>query len=412
MPPPKIVDKSERWLSQLKIGIIGGGIVGIAIGLAAFQRGFRDVTIFDKESKAGMHASSRNSGVIHSGIYYDSDSLKARFSIEGNEELRKLCFDEGIPIIDSGKLILSRDTKSEDLLTQLMFRAEANGVIATRYSSEELRRFEEKARTFNTFIHVKKTAVSSPEGVLSALRSRFDNLGGQWQLNTRVESAEALNSSKESRYGGFDLVINAAGSESLRLAKKLGLGSDLLTIPFLGLYWAVSSETLPLTIPLYPTPHPINPFLGVHLTPSVKGQTKIGPTAIPVLGREQYSFFRGIKLGESLEAIAALGRIGLGKRHSLSALISSELPKFARSFMIQEASHLMYGLDTIRGWHASPGGIRAQLVNKEGHLMQDFIVIKQDKTIHVLNAVSPGWTSALPFGRWIFENYVVGDKAD
>jgi len=396
----------------MRIAIVGGGIVGIAIGLAALQRGFSDVTIFDKESKAGVHASSRNSGVIHSGIYYDSDSLKARFSIEGNEELRKLCHEDGIPIIDSGKLILSRDNKSEALLTQLMNRAEANGVAATRYSCEELKNFEKRAKTFESFIHVHRTAVSSPEGVVNALRSRFDNLGGQWQLNTKIEDTEALKSAKESRYGGYDLVINASGAESLRLAKKVGLGSDLLTIPFLGLYWSVSSETVPLSIPLYPTPHPINPFLGVHLTPTVLGNTKIGPTAIPVLGREQYSLLKGVRLDESVEALAALARIGFGKRHSLTALISSELPKFARSFMIQEAADLFQGLDTIKGWRAHPGGIRAQLVNKEGHLMQDFIVEKQDRTIHVLNAVSPGWTSALPFGRWILDNYVLGEKAE
>jgi L-2-hydroxyglutarate oxidase LhgO len=145
----------------------------------------------------------------------------------------------------------------------------------------------------------------------------------------------------------------------------------------------------------------------VHLTPTVSGLTKIGPTAIPVLGREQYTLFSAFKPSDSLESVRALSRIALGKKHSLVSMIASELPKFIRSNMVREAVQLFDGVGKVRGWQAVPGGIRAQLVNAEGELVQDFMVEKSDGIVHVLNAVSPGWTSALPFGRWIVDNFVI-----
>lgn len=391
----------------MRLAIIGGGIVGLSIGIAALHRGIDSVTIFDKEVQPGLHASSRNSGVLHSGIYYSADSLKAKFSIEGNAELRRRCIDANIPILESGKLIVSRDNESEDYLSTLMKRAEINGVEARRMPKGELHRFEKRAKTFESFIHVSRTAVANPKDVFKVLVEEFDTLGGQWVFDSGVTNLREFQDQRGLYSGSrFDLTVNAAGAFSLDLAKTVGVGKDLLVTPFLGLYWGVPQAELPLNIPIYPTPHPINPFLGVHLTPTVSGLTKIGPTAIPVLGREQYTLFSAWDLGDLFESLRAFSRIALGGNHSLVSMIRSELPKFVKSNMVQEASQLLEGVDRVRGWHAVPGGIRAQLVNGEGELMQDFIVEKSDGIVHVLNAVSPGWTSALPFGRWIVDNFV------
>lgn len=394
----------------MRLAIVGSGIIGTSIGIAALRAGISDVTIFDKESSSGAHASSRNSGVLHSGIYYSADSLKAKFSIQGNEELRKLCHDYKIPILETGKLILSSDRKTEESLQNLLNRAEANCVKVRRLDKSELARFEPRAQTFETFLHVEKTAVSSPEMVIQTLGNIFEKLGGKWELNFLVRDLEELSTATRSKDRiAFDVVVNAGGAYALELAKRVGVGAGYFTTPFLGLYWAVSKETLPLSIPLYPTPHPINPFLGVHLTPTVGGKTKLGPTAIPVFGKEQYSAFEGLSIRDSMESFAALARIAFGNKHSLYAMIASEVPKFSRSIMVKEAEKLMPGIGKVGGWEALAGGVRAQLVNKEGELIQDFIVEKSGNIIHILNAVSPGWTSAVPFGKWVVDNYIMRD---
>lgn len=391
----------------MKLAIIGGGIVGLSIGIAALNRGIDSVTIFEKEALPGLHASSRNSGVLHSGIYYSADSLKAKFSLEGNAELRRRIIDANLPILESGKLIVSRNKESEDYLSILMERAEVNGVEARRLPQSELRLFEPRAKTFDSFIHVRRTAVASPRAVFEILADEYEALGGKWFFESKIKDLRAFQERNiTSGNGRFDLIVNAAGAFALDLAKTVGVGTDLLVTPFLGLYWGVPKDKLPLKIPLYPTPHPINPFLGVHLTPTVSGLTKIGPTAIPIFGREQYTLLSGFEPSDLFESVKALSRIALGTKHSLVSMIVSELPKSMRANMVREAEQLFDGVDKVRGWQAVPGGIRAQLVNKDGELLQDFMVEKSDGIIHVLNAVSPGWTSALPFGRWIVDNFV------
>lgn len=395
----------------MRVAIVGGGIVGLSIGLACLEKKLGTVTIFEKETEPGLHASRRNSGVLHSGIYYDSDSLKARFSIEGNEELRRLCHNAGIPILESGKLILSQNYESEKFLTKLMERSVANGVNAERKPKRELSSIEPNAITYESFIHVKSTAVSDPVGVFEVLQRRFEELGGKWSLNNHVEKVENYESNSPCINGQrYSILINAAGGNSVSLAKSMGAGLNFYTTPFLGLYWGVNAIDLPLRMPIYPTPHPINPFLGVHLTPTIKGLTKIGPTAIPVLGIEQYSLFQGFNWHNLIESVSALSRIGMGSKHSLLKMIGSEVPKFARSFMVSEASKLHSTVGRVKGWKALPGGIRAQLVTREGQLVQDFIVERKENVVHVLNAVSPGWTSAIPFGRWVVEKYIEGSE--
>jgi L-2-hydroxyglutarate oxidase len=393
--------------TKIRYAVVGGGIVGVSIAIAILERKLGTVTIFDKETDVGLHASTRNSGVIHSGIYYSSDSLKAKFSVAGNDEIRKLCHDYGVQLLETGKIILSQDLESENQLSVLEGRGLANGVPLERLEKKELNRFALGARTHDTFIHVLSTAVANPIEVFGALRRKFLALGGELQLASKVEfdnPSEELGHSINGRK--FDYLINSAGAGAVELAKPFGVGLEYLVTPFLGLYWGVESSELPLSLPLYPTPHPINPFLGVHLTPTPFGFTKIGPSAIPVLGREQYSWNQGVSLQDLVQSAMAFTRIARGRSHSLTQMIRSELPKFFLATMLKEASQLFPEVASIKGWKTLPGGIRAQLVDRNGTLVEDFLVEKTRNSIHVLNAVSPGWTSAIPFGRWIVDEHI------
>jgi L-2-hydroxyglutarate oxidase len=391
----------------MRFAVVGGGIVGLSIAIAVLERKLGSVTIFDKEPHLGSHASTRNSGVIHSGIYYSSDSLKAKFSVLGNEEIKKLCRDKGLQLQETGKLILSQNETSERQLDTLVERGLANGVPLRRLEKRELPYFAPGALTQDSFIHVQSTAVANPKEVFSALLEKFIALGGAVQHSEKVVFKDPAETRKVHINGQeFDYLVNAAGAGAVEVAKPFGIGLEYLVTPFLGVYWGVETQKLPLAMPLYPTPHPINPFLGVHLTPTPYGYTKIGPSAIPVFGKEQYTWSRGFSARDAVESSRAYARIALGKAHSLTQMIKSEAPKFFLRTMIDEAQTLLPKVADVRNWKPLPGGIRAQLVDKKGKLIEDFVVEKGHNSIHILNAVSPGWTSAIPFGRWVVDEQI------
>jgi L-2-hydroxyglutarate oxidase LhgO len=230
---------------------------------------------------------------------------------------------------------------------------------------------------------------------------RFESLGGKISYSSKVQISE---SSGEVCVKGFEAkyVINSAGAQSDRLAKGLGMAKDYAMVPFMGIYRSVEAKKLPLKRLVYPVPHPINPFLGVHFTLTLDGNVKIGPTAIPILGREQYSLASGWSLSDIGQALVATNALIRGSAHSFSNILKSELPKLKQSLLVKESATLVPSARQIKEWKKKPPGIRSQLVNIEsGRLEQDFIVENFHNSTHILNAVSPGWTSAIPFGRWV-----------
>ena len=391
-----------RIEQQADVLIVGAGIIGLSIGIALLQaeKGLR-VLIVDKEPAAGEHASGRNSGVLHAGFYYSPDSLKAKFCREGNLELRKLCRENSIPIQECGKVVVSRNSEEDGRLDLLYSRGLSNGVELELLEKTELSKYEPLAITHQRFLWSPNTAISDPRAVIKAMVSKFEGLGGKLSYGQRIEFQRTQDgvSAKNIR---AKYVINAAGAQSDRLAKELGLAKGYAMVPFMGVYRAVSSDYLPLKRLVYPVPHPINPFLGVHFTLTLDGKVKIGPTAIPILGREQYSLFEGWSLSDIGQAITATRALIQGESHKFGEILKSELPKLRESSLIRESALLVPGALSIRKWQKKPPGIRSQLVDiQTGKLEQDFIVENFENSTHILNAVSPGWTSALPFGRWV-----------
>jgi L-2-hydroxyglutarate oxidase LhgO len=170
----------------------------------------------------------------------------------------------------------------------------------------------------------------------------------------------------------------------------------------MGVYRSASNDTLGLRTLVYPVPHPINPFLGVHFTLTLDGKFKIGPTAIPILGREQYSFHTGWSLSDIYQATKAAKSLIAGDSHDVSKMIRSEWPKMLENEIVSQASQLVPGAKDVRQWYKKPPGIRSQLVHlPTGKLEQDFKIVTKSNSLHVLNAVSPGWTSSIPFARYV-----------
>ena len=395
-------------MRKVEVLIVGAGVVGLSIGIALLQaRSSLKVILLEKEKLPGFHASGRNSGVLHAGFYYSPDSLKAKFCREGNFELRKLCAESGIPVLETGKVVVARNQDEDSRLDLLYSRGVSNGVDLELLDVSQLTKFEPLARTHNRFLWSPNTAISDPGAVSKAMVAKFESLGGKIESNAEVELSANGN---EIIVEGFEakIIVNSAGAQSDRLARHLGLAKEFAMVPFMGVYRAVPTQSLPIKRLVYPVPHPINPFLGVHFTLTLDGKVKIGPTAIPILGREQYSLLKGWSLPDIGQALVATAALIRGEAHDFGEILKSELPKLREKSLVSESATLVPKALNVRGWHKKPPGIRSQLVNiKTGKLEQDFIVESFHNSVHVLNAVSPGWTSALPFGRWVAEEKVL-----
>jgi L-2-hydroxyglutarate oxidase len=389
--------------------IIGAGIVGIAIGIALLEKNpKKKVAIVEKENQPGFHASGRNSGVLHAGFYYSPDSLKAKFCKVGNLELSEYCKRNDLPFKNIGKVVVTKDDSELGRLRDLFERGTKNGINLELLTKSELKKIEPSANTTQEFIWSPTTSIADPKQVNLSLADEFRNLGGVFYFNQKANleikngKIDLLLNSKTFK---TEVIINSSGAAAAYLAKQVGVGKEFVCLPFLGSYWKTKQNSQTPKRLIYPVPNPVNPFLGVHTTNTLSGDIKLGPTAFPVIGKEQYKLAGGFNFNELREFIVASK--SMMKSNSVD-FISLAFTESLKQFKFKVVSHSKYLSDTIKlnnGWEKYPAGIRAQIVNLENNSLEmDYIVRSDKNVVHVLNAVSPGWTSALPFGRWVVEN--------
>lgn len=389
------------------VAVIGGGIVGLALADALLERSPEAaVTVFEKETQLAQHASGRNSGVLHAGFYYAPDSLKARLTRQGNEMLRAFCAERVVPVRETGKVVVAQSENELPALDELLRRGQANGVTLESIDEAQLRELEPLARTCTRALWSPNTAVASPSAVVEALAARVRERGGRIELGSTVTAAGPGFVTTQ-RHGRIPVghVINAAGLYADRVAHWFGVGEEYRMLPFKGLYWYGTWEPGRLQRHVYPVPDARNPFLGVHLTVTVDGKTKIGPTAIPALWREDYGGLSGAKPREIAEVARTFPSFLISRHHDVPGLVRSELPKYSRKYLVKQATALVPSVRpedfTIKG----KPGVRAQLVDiRDRRLEMDFIVRPGERSTHVLNAVSPAWTSALAVARHVIES--------
>lgn len=389
--------------------VIGSGVIGLSIGIALIESIPKiKVSIFEKESNLGMHASGRNSGVIHAGFYYSPESLKARFCADGNKELKALCKENDLPLRETGKVVVTSNLDEVGRLETLYHRGLENKIELELLDANRLTEFEPAARTHGKFLWSPTTAIADPKSVIEHLALKFKKLGGKLIAGSEIKLRESRGSVKafiRNKEIPTNYIVNAAGVHADKIARSVGVGTEFVCLPFKGIY-RVSKKlnSSPKTL-VYPVPHPINPFLGVHITLTLDGDIKIGPTAIPLFGREQYSATDHVNYREIKDSLKSMLSLLKGKEYDLGEIFRDEMPKTLTKFIVKDIARIVPGIVEVNHWNKIKPGIRAQLVNLEsGKLEQDFIVRKTDNSIHILNAVSPGWTSALPFGRWIAES--------
>jgi len=396
-------------MRKVDVLIIGGGIIGLATAKSLLEINSNlKVVVLEKELDIGLHASGRNSGVLHAGFYYSPESLKAQFCREGNLELRALCRDFNIPVKEVGKVVVTKNLEEEVQLEMLYKRGVANGVLLELLPKKELTFFESLAITKENFIWSPTTAVSDPQKVISALAHKVRELGGEIILGeTALLSPKSNEVKTETQLWSARHIVNASGSQSDRIARAHGFSKDFLMVPFMGVYRSVDAKKLPLQRLVYPVPNPLNPFLGVHFTLSSHDLVKIGPTAIPVLNREGYALMENWRLADVKDSLSGILSMLKGNLHDVPALARTEFPKLLTSKLLSEASEIVPKAAAVKGWKNMRPGIRAQLVNiKSGELVTDFLIEGDASSTHILNAVSPGWTAALPFGRYVADRVV------
>jgi L-2-hydroxyglutarate oxidase len=394
----------------MDIIIIGSGIIGLGIAnsLLDHKPNLR-VAILEKEKVIAAHASGRNSGVMHAGFYYSPQSLKARFCKSGNSELKKLCLIHQIPYKEIGKVVVAKNDEECDRLKDLYQKGIQNGVNIEILNQDQLKNFEPLAITHKRFLWSPTTAVSDPLAILQALKNDFIQKGGQIYFSNKATLA--LNNNEivinkspfKSPY-----IVNASGAFADKLSRSIGVGKNYAMIPFMGLYKAVSINKLPLKRLVYPVPHKVNPFLGVHFTLTIDGKVKIGPTAIPAFGREQYSLLSPFSISDIIQSFKGAISLVKGSYHNFFEIMQSELPKFSTKLLVEQSAKLVPNTLNVKGWQNKPPGIRSQLIDlSKGKFEMDFVVENFLNSTHILNAVSPGWTSALPFSRWVVEEKIL-----
>jgi len=389
---------------KFDVTIIGAGVIGLSIGNALLESNPKlRVVIIDKERTLGKHASGRNSGVMHAGFYYSPESLKAKFCREGNYELRELCRRHNIPVLETGKVVVTQNLEEESRLQTLYERGIHNGVELEMHDVSKLKNFEPLAKTLNQFLWSPNTAISDSQMVLNAMAEEFLAKGGSLCLETAAmltNNGDEIGISNKEFEAKF--YVNASGAQSDRISRAVDVGLEYAMLPFMGVYRSASNDSLGLRTLVYPVPHPINPFLGVHFTLTLDGKFKIGPTAIPILGREQYSIYSGWSLSDIYQATKAAISLITGDSHDVSKMVRSEWPKMLENEIVSQASQLVPRAKDVKQWHKKPPGIRSQLVHlPTGKLEQDFKIVTKSNSLHVLNAVSPGWTSSIPFSRYV-----------
>lgn len=386
--------------------VIGGGIVGLTTALALRRRqpGAR-VTVLEKEAGVGAHASGRNSGVLHAGFYYTADSLKARFSREGNLALQAWCADRALPLRRCGKLVVARSEADHPGLDELLRRAQRNGVPLEPIDEDEARRIEPRVRTVGRALFSPSTASVDPNRVVESMLDEARRLGIEVRTGVRWlgRRGDVQQTSVGDIAAGF--VVNAAGLYADRIAAAWGRGAHYRILPFKGLYLYGDREER-LACHVYPVPDLAMPFLGVHFTVTTDGAVKIGPTALPALWRENYGGLERISIRELAEVLGREARMFLADA-AFRKLAVHELKKALRRNLLRDAARLVEGIDPSRWTRWGRPGIRAQLVDlRTGALEMDFVVEQGHRSLHVLNAVSPAFTCSLPFAEHLVDRIV------
>ena len=380
--------------------VIGGGIIGISIVRELKKRHPKSSQVLiEKETDFGLHASGRNSGVLHAGFYYTADSFKAKFTQKGNQHLKEYCESKNIPVNRCGKLVVAKNESELSQLDELLARAQANGVPMDSLTEKEAKNIEPRVKTFERALFSPTTSSINPSDVVKAMVK--DSIKEGIKMNSQVRYVKKLGDRIIKTSQGdieFGYMVNAAGLYADQIARDFGFSRDYRILPFKGLYLYSNEPAGSFRTNIYPVPDLRNPFLGVHFTVTAEKKVKIGPTAIPAFWREQYKGLSNFNFDELLEIIFRQAGLFWSSDFDFKTLAFEEFQKYSQEKVVSLASSLVEGIEPKSFQKWGEPGIRAQLLNiRKRKLEMDFVTEGDDKSLHILNAISPAFTCALPF---------------
>ncbi|MFC8277699.1 L-2-hydroxyglutarate oxidase [Streptomyces sp. NPDC057271] len=377
--------------------VIGGGIVGLstAYALTRAAPGTR-VTVLEKEHGPARHQTGRNSGVIHSGIYYRPGSLKARFAVAGAAEMVKFCAEYGLPHEVTGKLIVATGRDELPRLHALVQRGRENGIPVRELGPAQIAAYEPSVRGLAA-IHVGTTGICDYGAVAAQLA---DASGARILYGSEVTAVDRRPWGVAVRTAAGTVVrgrvlVNCAGLHCDRVALLAGDEPGMRIVPFRGEYYELADPSLIRGL-VYPVPDPAFPFLGVHLTRGVDGGVHVGPNAVPALAREGYDW-SVVRPGDLAGTLAWPGSWQIARDHWRYG--AGELRRSLSKRAFTEAVRRLLPSVEETDLHRAPAGVRAQAVLRDGTLVDDFLIREAPRTVHVLNAPSPAATASLPIGR-------------
>jgi L-2-hydroxyglutarate oxidase len=386
--------------------IIGGGIVGLATAMTLLQmRPGTRVTVLEKEESVAQHQSGRNSGVIHSGIYYKPGTLKARMARAGNLSMREFCARHDIPFEICGKLIVATEERELPLLENLLERARQNGLEVEKLSPAAAHEVEPHVRCLAA-LHLPNTGIVNYRAVARKYADLIHDAGGELNFRTRAEeicerSDEQIIATNRGEVRA-KFVVNCGGLHSDRLARRSGCNPGAQIVPFRGEYFALVPERRHLVKNLiYPVPNPAFPFLGVHFTRMIDGIVHAGPNAVLALHREAYSktSLPLRHLRDLRETLLFPGFWKLAATHwgeGCREMVRS----FSKRAFVRSLQKLIPEISD-RDIVPCAAGVRAQALRRDGSLVDDFLIVRGRNSLHVCNAPSPAATASLEIAREI-----------
>lgn len=394
------------------IAIIGGGILGLAIGYElSMSHPYFKVTIFEKENCLGKHQSGNNSGVLHCGLYYQPGSLKAKLAVDGIREMISFCKKYQINHEVCGKIVVASDDREMSLIDNLADRGTKNGVKGLKFLSRgQLNEREPNVRAQKALL-VPEEGIVDYKQVMQVLAQNIENSGGQIFTNNKVIGVTALNANStllksDKIEQSFDLVINCSGLFSDRTYSNLTLKkSPIKIVPFRGEYMYIADEYKHLFNHLiYPVPDPKYPFLGVHFTRMINDGREVGPNAVLALKREGYKN-TDFSLFDTFDSLTYKGFLNFFTKNTSFAM-GEFLSSLSTKAFVAKSKKLIPDIEEYMFVKGGTAGVRAQAISPQGELIMDFNIVKENNQIHVLNAPSPGATASLSIAKHIIQKYI------
>lgn len=393
--------------------IIGGGVTGLCIAHQLIESGItKSIVLIEKEEQLGMHTSGRNSGVLHAGIYYEPNSMKAKVCVKGARRLKAWIKEKGLPINECGKYIVAQDKELDSELDKLKSRGISNGAQVKLITKEELaERFPQANTASERALWSPQTCVVDPKRVIKALRKDVEEKGVQILVNSEYKNS-AVKGNRTLESGNhqihFKHAINCSGVHACQVAKEFGINHNYFVLPFKGEYLQLKKDcNIKIPSNLYPVPDLKVPFLGVHFTPNAYATNpivSIGPTATLALGEENYKGINGIQPLKLTRSLLTLTHQYLSNTGGFRNYVHSQAFQGFQPIFITAAQKLIPDLKSTDVERSPKVGIRAQLYNfKASKLESDFVCINGEHSTHVLNAISPAFTSSFELADLIIE---------